>query len=252
MLIAKTVAVVSAATISGWMGFSWLTGVTETDIYAYHSVEFSTGDMLLHPGSVVAVSPRGQITRICSLKAVTNEPGDLFTYVYYNLLRKDFPDFVEAVKMVKNTWQGDSVTIEATTGETITLTAAPRNGKKFTGREASITDLREADEFLETDCEAKMAWHLSEGYLACTVQRSLNAAIRNPEGELKMKTVAVAFAERSNFVIQSKFDEAGVPYNKAAQAANGQRCDGSTLPWIVKLRRNLQIIDRMRVNVSET
>ncbi|XDA97431.1 hypothetical protein AB1M95_15100 [Sulfitobacter sp. LCG007] len=252
MLTLKLVATAAACTVSGWMGFTWLTGVTEPDIYAYHDVDFGTGSMTLTPGSILAVSPRGKITQICSLEAGEDNiaPGDLFTDVYYNMLREDFPDFIRAVVLTRDAISGDSVEIEARSGETIRLTAPPRSGKTFTGRESQITDLTKARVFEQDDCERQMAWHLSKGYKACTVLKTLNAAMRDETGTLRMRTVAVSFAEHSNFVMQSKFEEEGIPYNEAAQAANGKPCNGSTLPWIAKLRDRLQIINRVALAES--
>ncbi|MDW4499459.1 hypothetical protein R5H30_15815 [Sulfitobacter sp. D35] len=252
MLTLKIAATAAAFTVSGWMGFTWLTGVTDPDIYAYHDVDFGTGSMTLNPGSIVAVSPRGKITAICRLKADQENitPGDLFTYVYYNMLREDFPEFIRAVVLTRDAIAGDTVEIEAQNGQTLTFSTPPRSGKAFTGREAQIQDLTKARTFAEEDCERQMAWHLSKGYKACTVLKALNAAVRDPAGNLRMKTVAVAFAEHSNFVMESKFEEEGIPYNDAARNANGKACDGTTLPWIAQLRNKLQVINRVEIAAS--
>ena len=246
----KMTVIAGVVTAFGLMSYSWLTGLNDPDIYLYHGAPHGTNSLTLKPGSIVALSPRGNISTICNLKTERQvvDRGEVFTYVYFNTLRADFPEFLRVAKEVWRLWESEKaeeLTIETSTGETITLSDPPTWGRKFTGREAMIRDLSEADEFEEPDCESRMAWHLSRGFKACTVFKVLNAAVRDEDtGTLQMRTVAVSFAEYSNFVGPSKFSEPEAPYTDAAKKANGALCDGSTMPWITKLRHKLQVINR--------
>ena len=231
--------------VSGLFAYSWLLGVSDGDIYAYHEADFRTGDRLLAPGSIAAVSPRGNISEICSLKADGLSVSRIQTSLYYNVLREDFPGYVRSIKAMA--WLiGEANAAPDPETPVIDPKLLPTSGRKFTGSEKVIKDLSMADDFREIDCEEKMAWHLSRGYKVCTVRKSLNARVLdNATGAIHRRTVAVAFAEHSNFVGKSKFNDEDAPYNKLAQRANGKSCDDGSLPWSVRMRRSLEIINRV-------
>ncbi|MHA6263674.1 hypothetical protein ACXYMO_10765 [Arenibacterium sp. CAU 1754] len=244
MPYAKRIMATALLIFSGLLAYTWLTGVSDGDIYAYHRADFRTGDRQLVPGSIAAVSPKGNISEICSLKAQGLAESGVQTSLYYNVLREDFPSYVKSIQIVA--WMlgdpgepSDEVMIE------LDADKVPSTGRKFTGGEMVIKNLAQANTFNEPDCEERMAWHLSNGYKVCTVRMSLNKAVLDNSGTIRVRTVAVAFAEHSNFVGPSTFKKAEVPYNKVAKRANGKSCEGGSLPWTAKLRRSLEIIDRV-------
>lgn len=246
MLYLKRIGLAIVLSMSGLFIYSWLFGVSEGDIYAYHDADFRTGDRLLAPGSIVAVSPRRNISEICSLKADGLSQSSMKTSLYYNVLREDFPRYVKSIKAMA--WLIGEANASAETEPLATnLEQLPQTGRKFRGSENVIRDLQQANAFEQEDCEEKMAWHLSRGYKVCTVRKTLNAAVLDNSGAIHRRTVAVAFAEHSNFVGRSKFNEEDAPYNEMAKQANGKRCDVGSLPWTVRIRRTLEIIDRVDV-----
>jgi hypothetical protein len=232
--------------VSGLFAYSWLMGVSDGDIYAYHEVDFRTGDRQMAPGSIAAVSPQGYVSEICSLKADGLSESRIQTSLYYNVLREDFPSYIRSIKAMA--WLVGNENLAADPeAPMVDPNKLPQNGRRFTGSERVIRDLRLANDFEQGDCEALMALHLSLGYKVCTVRKSLNAVVFENTGAIRITTVAVAFAEHSNFVGESTFRAADVPYNTMAQQANGKPCNGGSLPWTVRVRRSLEIIDRVPV-----
>ena len=119
-------------------------------------------------------------------------------------------------------------------------------------RNAVVTDLSAtATQFSNADCEFKMAFHLSTGKRICTVEKVLRRVALQQDGSIQIRTVAVAFAEYSNFVTPTKFDKLELDYTEAAAAANGKKCDGSSHPWTTTVKRSLNVIQRMPVEVAE-
>ena len=246
MFSVKKIVATASLLVAGLILYTWLTGVSDGDIYAYHDADFLTGDRRLSPGSIAAVSPKGNISEICSLKAGGLIEDGVHTSLYYNVLREDFPTYVKSIKIV--TWAfGDANAAEPPTGLLYDPDKLPSTGRRFTGTERVIKNLAQANQFEEPDCEARMAWHLSNGYKVCTVRKALNGTVLGNDGTIRIRTVAVAFAEHSNFVGKSTFEKANLEYNDQARAANGQPCDGSSLPWTAKIRRSLELIDRIQV-----
>ncbi|AXI45736.1 hypothetical protein C1J03_06635 [Sulfitobacter sp. SK012] len=224
--------------------YVWLTGISDRDIYAYHRADYETGDRQMAPGSIAAVSPKGNISEICSLKAGGLVENGVHTSLYYNVLREDFPSYVKSIKFVA--WAFGDTGQESTTPQlSFAPNQLPASGREFRGSELVIKNLAEANQFAEPDCETRMAWHLSNGYKVCTVRKSLNKAVLGNDGTIRIRTVAVAFAEHSNFVGESTFVKGNIDYNEQAQIANGQPCEGSPLPLSAKVRRWLELIDRV-------
>lgn len=246
MLYFRRIGLVILFTVSGLFAYSWLLGVSDGDIYAFHEVDFRTGDRVLAPGSIAAVSTSGNISEICSLKAHGLSESRVQTSLYYNVLREDFPGYVKSIKAMA--WLvGKDGAVPETKVTLVNVEMLPKTGRRFTGNEKVIRDLSLANEFEQSDCEEQMAWHLSRGYKVCTVRKSLNAAVLENTGTIRIRTVAVAFADHSNFVGEGTFRTAGVPYNTLARRANGKPCNGGSLPWTARVRRSLEIIDRVNV-----
>jgi hypothetical protein len=199
----------------------------------------------LQPGSIAAVSPQGNITEICSLAYATKPEDAAETAIYYNQLKEDFPAYITSIRQIVGAVREDTDANGFVTRNALGGVNAPLTGRRFTGKAEEIKDLRDANKFAEPDCEVRMAWHLSHGYKVCTVRKALNAQVLQADGSIKVTTVAVAFAEHSNFVGPSTFKKADYPYNEAARSANGQPCAGSSLPWPAKVRRSLGIIQRV-------
>lgn len=249
----KTIVSCALLVVTGMLTHSWLTGVSDNDIYAYHKLDFRTGNRDLSPGSIAAVSKSGEISEICSLKTEGLAINAVESSVYFNVLKEDFPSYVRSLEIFIRLF-GDAEPQSAALDTVFAAKDVPTSGRKFTGKQFVIKDLSLATQFEEPDCQARMAWHLSNGYRVCTVRRSLYSVVLDNSGAiLRGQTVAVAFAEHSNFVGETTFRNAGLPYNDLAKSANGQPCDGDSLSWTSKLRRSLQIIDRVELaGSSET
>ncbi|MBO9473534.1 MULTISPECIES: hypothetical protein [unclassified Shimia] len=249
MKLVKTVLVTAAMVVAGLFAFSWFTTVTEDDIYAFHELEFDTNPIRLTPGSVVAVSPNGKVTRICDFAIDSIHRGPIEKSIYYNQLRQDFPNYVKSIALVKTMFGSDADKTLALTGEE----PVSYEGREFVGRNAAITNLKDtAKNFEDPTCEHDMAWHLSKGFKACTVEKVLNQVVLQESGTINVQTVAVSFAEYSNFVTPQKFDEFGIEYTEEAAGANGQKCEGSSHPWTTVVKRKLNVIQRVTVSVTET
>lgn len=253
MSLLKKIVPLAVAAVMGLMVYSWLTGISDVDIYAYHKADYRTGDRVLVPGSIAAVSQQGNITEICSLKANGLASGSIEKAIYYNQLREDFPEYVKSIGVVMALFGGNE---EVPVAEDTPLPELafdpdklPASGREFLGGASEIRQLDAANDFVEPDCETRMAWHLSNGYKVCTVRKTLNATRLRNDGSIEVQTVAVAFAEHSNFVGPTTFAKADLDYNSAAQSANGKPCEGSALPWTAKMRRTLGIIQRMPLPV---
>jgi hypothetical protein len=254
ILVKTAVATLATAAIAaaGLVIYSWLTGISDADVYAYHKADYRTVDRKLTPGSIVAVSPQGNISEVCSLEADGMSSNRTENAIYYNQLREDFPAYIRSISLVMAVFGGTEQPDELVTQGAANLLSRdtgtfPAFGRSFTGQELEIKDLQVAHAFKQSECEANMAWHLSRGYRVCTVRKSLNAAVLRDDGSIEIRTVAVAFADHSNFVGPRTFAKAGVAYNKAAQSANGKACDGGSLPWIATMRRSLGVIQRIQV-----
>ncbi|MBO9402163.1 hypothetical protein [Shimia sp. R9_3] len=249
MKLLKTVLSMAVVVVAGLFAFSWFTNVTEEDIYAFHELDFDTNPIRLTPGSVVAVSPNGKVTRICDFDIASIHTGPVEKSIYYNQLRQDFPSYVKSIALVKTVFGSDAEKTLAVAGDTL----AAYEGREFVGRNAAITNLKDtAKNFDDPNCEHDMAWHLSKGYKACTVEKVLNQVMLQDSGAINVQTVAVSFAEYSNFVTPKKFDEFGIEYTDAAAGANGQKCEGSSHPWTTVVKRKLNVIQRVTVSVTET
>ena len=249
MRLVKTVIGAAALIVAGLFAFSWFTNVTEEDIYAFHELDFDTNPIRLTPGSIVAVSPNGKVTRICDFEVDSIHSGPVEKAIYYNQLRQDFPSYVKSIALVKSVFGADSDQALALSGEA----DGAYRGREFVGRNAAITNLKDtAKNFDDPDCEHDMAWHLSKGFKACTVEKVLNQVMLQDSGAITVQTVAVSFAEYSNFVTPKKFDEFGIEYTEAAAGANGQKCEGNSHPWTTVVKRKLNVIQRVTVSVTET
>jgi hypothetical protein len=245
MRLFKTVGTTAVLVVVGLLVFVWFTTINEKDIYAFHEYPFDA-DREVTPGSVVALSKRGNLTRICDFQGAEVEVGPVQRAIYYNQLREDFPTYVKSIAVVKSLFGTDSET-EAVLNQT---ELAQVDGRDFIMRNAVVTDLSAtATQFAENDCERKMAWHLSKGYRACTVEKVLRRVVLQEDGSIEVQTVAVAFAEYSNFVTPTKFEEFNIAFTGAAAAANGKKCEGSSHPWTTTVKRGLNVIQRMPVSV---
>ena len=152
----KRIGVLALLMVSGLFGYSWLLGVSDGDIYAYHEVDFRTGDRVLAPGSIAAVSARGNISEICSLEADGLAESSVQTSLYYNVLREDFPGYVKSIKAMA--WLiGDANAAPEPESPAIDPKMLPTTRRKFTGREKVIKDMSMANDFTEIDCEAPIS-----------------------------------------------------------------------------------------------
>lgn len=237
--------------------FTWLSEVSDADVYAYHEADFDTDLTLVSPGAIVALSRSGDVTRICSLKRGVSD-GEIApvietalnppTGLYYNKLRENLPIFVGVVENIKTTF-GMSVKAQKThaveVSEVSTAGFVPKFARVFKGRSVGLETLIGFDKFDEEDCEKRMAWHLSKGYRACSVLRVLNQAELDETGAIKRRTVAITLAEYANFVKQSAFEKYDFAYNDNARKANGANCKGSSLPLSARFRKYIEVIGRV-------
>jgi hypothetical protein len=247
--------------------FTWLSEVSDADVYAYHEADFDTDLKLVSPGAIVALSRSGEITRICSLKQGKPDSDERPamqvrtslppTGLYYNKLAENLPVFVGVVENIKSTFgipvAADPVAaadIPAVTGASF----VPRVARVFKGQPVGLERLVDHDQFDEPDCEKQIASHISRGYRACTVLRVLNqveldadgrAILDDETGTIMLRTVAITLAEDANFVKESAFARYDLDYNDNAREANGVKCKGSSLPWSARFRKALEVIGRI-------
>lgn len=250
MRIMKTVLVMAFLVIAGLFTFTWFTHVTEDDIYASLNVEFEVDPLTVTPGSILALSRNGSVSHICDLGSVGFETGPIEKTIVYNQLRQDFPVFVKAVSAIKHLFEDGESGAEGA----VDTSPDRYTGREFIGTTSTVTNLSTtATQFDDKQCELSMAWHLSQGYRACTVKKVLKRVALMPDGSIdRSKTVAVTFAELSNFVTPEQFSKFDLPYTEAAAAANGQPCDGNSHAWPTDLKRKLNVIQRVTVSFSET
>lgn len=246
--------------------FTWLSEISDADVYAYHEADFDIDLDLVSPGAIVALSKSGNITRICSLsqgavgradrapvQAASIPPAGL----YYNKLRENLPVFVGVVDDIKTTF-GMSVEAEKLSDDSMpeihTAGFVPKFARIFRGNPVGVQSLIGFDKFDEDDCERRMAWHLNKGYRACSVLRVLNQVdldadgrpvLDDETGTIRQRTVAITLAEDANFVMEEEFVRFGIPYNDNARKANGAKCNGSSLPWSARFRKALEVIGRI-------
>lgn len=251
-----------AAFFTMLLAFTWLSGVSDADVYAFHDTDFDTEIPLLAPGAIVALSDSGEITRICSLKKggiASGVPTRQVpkTGLYYNKLAENLPAFVGVVDTIKTTF-GLSVmagSVEAA-DDTKVLQAGfvPKVARVFKGEPSDMGNIPEYDHMDEPDCEKRITERLSKGYRACTVYRVLNEVVQdqdgrpvldNETGTYALRTVAITFLDDGHFMMMSAFESFGVEYNERAEKANGARCSGSSLPWSARFRKFLEVIGRV-------
>lgn len=86
--------------------FTWLSEISDADVYAYHEADFDIDLNLVSPGATVALSKSGNNTRICSLSqgavAAADQPELRATPIppaglYYNKLLENLPIFFGVV-----------------------------------------------------------------------------------------------------------------------------------------------------------
>ncbi len=247
MRFVKPILIGAALAVTGLYAFASFATVTEDDIHVFHNVNHDTDTLIFQPGDIVALNKSGNLTFICDFKVPHVKYGPIENAIYYNQLAHQMPAFVSFVDAIKALFGFGGVPDP----ESPSVQQAVYDGLEFTSMNGVLTDLDSMPTEFEQqeECERRMAMHLAEGVKACTITKVLNEVSMSDDGSIVRQTTAVAFKPYSNFVGPEKLKEFQIQNPEAVAAANGKKCDDYTYHWSTYVKKKLNVIQRVPVDL---
>lgn len=236
MLRKLTILAVCAAALA--LGYFLISDITRKDVIAANAFSRQVPAEPLKAGDIVVAPERGSLSRICN--AVVADNGFALqtrSEIYYNRAQR--------IMAWTASLAGSVGLMDEVKANDILRTSIP-----FVGSASSL-NTQEYTYANPTACECAIARNLSRGDRVCAVNASLietSEVITLEDGQITHRPVERALAVNLRrhvvFVPEETYERCNIPYTDAARITEQQLCaDDTTMPFDVRLRRSLNLID---------
>lgn len=245
-MLRKLTILASSVTVVA-LGYFFISDITRKDVIAANAFPLQVAAEPLKAGDVVVATDRGGLSRICN--AVVADNGfDLQTrsQIYYNRAQRIMA------------WTGN---LAASVGlmDPVKANDILRTSIPFVGSASSLRT-QEYTYVNPTACECAIARNLSRGDRVCAVNASLietSEVITLEDGQITHQPVeralAVNLRRHVMFVPEETYQRCNIPYTDAARIAEQRLCsDDTTMPFDVRLRNALNLIDSEPLEIRES